>query len=219
MNIFGYINKDINPLPVKGTLGDAQEFFSQTTYSHVPVMENDIYIGCLAENDVHCHKAETLIDEKRFLLEGFFVREDTIWLNVLEALAQKKANIMPVLDQDNTYLGFYELGDIISYFDQTPFLAEPGNIIIIERGIHDYSFSQISQIVESNEGKLLGALVSNIENDVAQISLKISGQGSFNEILQSFRRYGYLITSNHQEDAYIKDLRERSKYLEKYLNI
>ena len=78
--------------------------------------------------------------------------------------------------------------------------------------------SQISQIVERNNGKLLGMFVSEAENDTIEITLKIS-MGAINEIVQSFRRYGYEITSEHLEDNYINNLKERSDYLNKYLNM
>ena len=93
-----------------------------------------------------------------------------------------------------------------------------GGIIVIEKGINDYSFSQISQIVEGNNSRLLGAYISNAENGKIQITLKIS-EGSINEIIQTFRRYQYDIISQHQEDDYLKTLKERSDYLDKYLNI
>jgi hypothetical protein len=34
-----------------------------------------------------------------------------------------------------------------------------------------------------------------------------------NEIIQTFRRYNYEIISEHQEDNYINNLKERSDYL------
>jgi hypothetical protein len=37
-----------------------------------------------------------------------------------------------------------------------PHLQEPGGIIVVRKGVLDYSMSQITQIVESNNGKLLG---------------------------------------------------------------
>ncbi|WP_416439869.1 CBS domain-containing protein [Leeuwenhoekiella sp. A16] len=219
MNIQDYIINDIEPLAESETLGMAQDLFSQTTYSHVPVMQDDIFLGCLAENDVHCHKAEEIIGNQKHLYEGFFVKEETNWLDILEIFAQNSTNIMPVLDDTNHYLGYYELSDVMSYFNNTPFLSEHGSIIVVERGVLDYSFSEICQIIESNDGKVLGLFISKMENDVVQISIKLGTNVSFNDILQAFRRYGYVILSNHQEDAFIKDLRDRSNYLEKYLNI
>ena len=78
--------------------------------------------------------------------------------------------------------------------------------------------SQITQIVESNNGKLLGLFVSDSDFETVQITMKIS-LGEINDIIQSFRRYNYEIVSEHQEDDYINILKERSEYLEKYLNI
>jgi hypothetical protein len=146
------------------------------------------------------------------------VRPTTNWLDILEAFAQNDSNIMPVLDENNTYLGYYELNDIIHLFNETPFFSEPGGILIVEKGIHDYSFSEISQIVESNDAKLLGAFISKMDGDLTQITLKI-GNISLNEVIQTFRRYSYNIISGHEDDSYVESLKERSQYLDKYLNM
>jgi hypothetical protein len=125
---------------------------------------------------------------------------------------------MPILDEKSNYLGYYELNDIMHLFNETPFFAEPGGIIIVEKGIQDYSFSEISQIVESNDAKLLGAFISKMDSDLVQITMKI-GNKSLNDIIQTFRRYSYNIVSGHEEDSYLESLKERSQYLDKYLNM
>jgi hypothetical protein len=78
--------------------------------------------------------------------------------------------------------------------------------------------SQITQIVESNNGKLLGLFVSDSDNETIEITIKVT-LGVVNDIIQSFRRYNYEIISEHNEDNYINNLKERSDYLDKYLNI
>jgi hypothetical protein len=90
-------------------------------------------------------------------------------------------------------------------------LKEQGRIIKV-KGVLDYSMSQITQIVESNNGKLLGLF---IWSDVNRVTMKIS-LGAINDY-QSFRRYNYEIISE-QEDNYINSLK-RSDYLDKYLNM
>ena len=105
----------------------------------------------------------------------------------MEVFAKNHSNLVPVLNEENQYVGYYVVDDIMSFFHQTPFLKESGGIIKIKKGIIDYSMSQISQIVESNNGKLLGMFVSEAENDTIEITLKIS-MGAINEIVQSFRR-------------------------------
>ena len=218
MPLSEYIINDIKPLQTTDIIKDVQQLFNQLTYSHIPIIRDNIYIGCMSENDAHCFESDKSITDFLYVIEGFFVRSQTVWLDVLEAFAQNDCNIMPVLDDKNNYIGYYELNDIMSLFNETPFFAEPGGIIIIEKGYNDYSFSEVCQIVESNNAKLLGAFISKIENDVVQITLKI-GSAGLNDIIQSFRRYSYNIISGHEEDAFLKNLKDRSDYLDKYLNL
>ena len=213
-----YIINDIKPLEVEDTIKDVQLLFNNLTYSHIPIKRDNVYIGCISENDAHCFDSSKPISDFLYALEGIYVRKKTIWLDVLEAFAVNDTNIMPVLDDNNKYLGYYELSDVLSKFNETPFFAEPGGIIIVEKGYNDYSFSEVCQIVESNNVKLLGAFISKIENDVAQITVKIAN-GSINDIIQTFRRYSYNVISGHEDDSYLENLKERSDYLNKYLNM
>ncbi|MGC1471837.1 MAG: CBS domain-containing protein [Psychroserpens sp.] len=218
MPLSEYIINDIKPLNITDKVSDVQLIFNELTYSHIPVQKDGIYQGCIAETDAHCFESQKSIADCNYALEGFYVRPDTNWLDVLETFAQNSCNIMPILDEHNTYLGYYELGDIVGLFNNTPFFAEPGGILIVEKGTLDYSFSEISQIVESNDAKILGAFVSRMESDLIQITLKI-GNAGLNDVIQTFRRYSYNIISGHEEDTYVENLKERSDYLKKYLDI
>ncbi len=218
MNMEEYILNDVSIRHFTDKIGELQNDFNQLTYSHLPVENNGIYMGCVSENDIRCFEAEKTIQDYQYALEGFFVRNTDYWLDILESFAQNNSNILPVLDSENEYLGYVELNEIMGIFNETPFLNEAGNIIVVEKGFKDYSLSEISQIIESSNVHLLGLFVSKIENDLAQITIKINPTG-INEVIQSLRRYGYNIISKHQEDAFNKNLRDRSKYLDKYLNI
>lgn len=218
MELKNFVINDIKPLNVTDKVSDLQLLFNQLTYSHIPIKKNDVYLGCISETDAHCFEGANSISDCNYAIEGFYVRPTTNWLDVLEAFAQNDSNIMPILDKNNKYIGYYELNDIIHLFNETPFFAEPGGILIVEKGINDYSFSEISQIVESNDAKLLGAFISKMDGDLARITLKI-GNASLNEIIQTFRRYSYNIVSGHEEDSYIESLKDRSQYLDKYLNM
>jgi hypothetical protein len=107
---------------------------------------------------------------------------------------------------------------VIKFLNETPFLKETGGIIVVEKSINDYSMSQVAQIVESNNGKILGLFVSEANAEKVQVTVKIT-LGGMNEIIQSFRRYNYDIISEHHEDDYLNTLKERSEYLDKYLNM
>ena len=217
-NLETLIINDIYPVELKSTVGELQQLFNQLTYSHIPIFNDKVYTGCVSENDVHCFNQNKPIGDLSHIIEGFFVRKNKHWLDVLEIFANHETNILPVLDEDNKYIGYYELKDVIQLLYETPFLNESGAILVVEKGFQDFSFSEIGQIVESNNAKLLGAFVSYIKGDLVQVTMKI-GVSDLNDVLQTFRRYSYNIISGHEEDRYIASLKERSKYLDKYLNI
>lgn len=213
-----YINNDFKAIESSENIANVQDFFAEINFSHFPIIEENIYIGCIGADDVDNFDTDKKVANYRYALEGFFARTSMIWIDVMEVFARNHTNIMPVLDEENRYVGYYEINDVINFFTETPFLKELGNIIIIEKPVADYSMAQITQIIESNNGKLLGAFISSSTFDKIQITVKI-GLGTINEILQTFRRYDYEIISNHDEDNYLTNLKERSDYLDKYLNI
>ncbi|MEC5167444.1 putative transcriptional regulator [Flavobacterium sp. PL11] len=213
-----YITNDFKAIDSQDTIAAVQLFFDELHFSHFPIIEEGVYIGSIAAEDIDTFAFDKKVADYRFTLEGFFARTTTIWLDVLEVFAKNHTNLVPVLDEQNIYVGYYEIEDIMKCFHATPFLKEAGAIIIVKKAILDYSMSQITQIVESNNGKILGIFISEADMSSVEVTLKIS-LGAVNEIIQTFRRYDYEIISEHQEDNYINNLKERSEYLDKYLNI
>ncbi|MBL7886112.1 MAG: acetoin utilization protein acuB [Flavobacterium sp.] len=213
-----YITNDYKALDSSEKITDVQDFFIDVPFSHFPVLNEGVFIGNIAADDVETFDSDKKVSEYRYTLETFFARENMIWLDVLEVFAKNHTNIVPVLNEENDYTGYYELEDIVKFFHETPFLKEPGGIIVIQKSIQDYSMSQISQIVESNNGKLLGLFVSEANAEMIHVTIKIA-LGGMNDIIQTFRRYNYEIISEHHEDNYLNSLKERSEYLDKYLNI
>lgn len=213
-----YIIRDIDPFDLHTEMAEVKNTFSKLTYSHIPVTKDGVFIGCISETDAHCFDAKKSLSDYAYAVEPFFVRTDANWFEILEAFADHSSNIMPVLNENNAYLGYFELADIMSLFNDTPFLNENGAIIVVEKGSRDYSFSEICQIVESNNAKILGIFVSDIADDKTQATIKIADTG-LSAITQTFRRYGYEIISSHNEDKWTDNLKDRSEYLEKYLNI
>jgi Mg/Co/Ni transporter MgtE len=217
-NLLEYINKDIKPLNSKNKITDAQELFLELPYTHFPVTENNVYIGCIRKEDAETLNAEIQIEENRQDFERFYARSNMSWLDVQELFSRNQSNLMPVLDDENNYLGYFEMEEIIRLFNETPFLKEEGGIVVVQKSGGDFSMSQVAQIVESNNAKILGMFISKIENGKVEITLKTT-LGGLNEIIQTFRRFEYEIISQHQEDSYIENLKDRSDYLDKYLNI
>lgn len=219
MTIPEIVLNDVAIQPLTQKIEDLKKIFNELTYSHLPVEKDGVYIGSVSENDIRCFEEEKTLEDYRYALVPFFVRTSHPLLDILRTFSNNDTNLLPVLDdENNTYLGYLELNDIMAILDETPFFGEEGAIIVVEKEQNDYSFSEISQIVESNEGNLFGSYINKMSEGIVQVTLKIS-EIAVNEILQTFRRYDYKIISGHQEDTFIQNLEERSDYLNKFLNI
>lgn len=218
MHIQDHILTDIPIFKIGDSLKKVIDFFEHNTFSHVAILEKEGFLGALSENDLDSFESDKKVEDYRYNLDTFFVREDSNWLDVLETFARNEANLLPVLNKVNMIIGYYDLTNIVSAFIDTPFFTEPGAIIVVAKGAKDYSFSEIAQIVESNNTKIIGAFITDLQNDVVQLTIKINAS-NLNEVIQTFRRYNYNILLGNKDDRFIENLKQRSDYLDKYLSV
>lgn len=218
MKIQSHIRNNLPTFGLQDSMKEVVRFFKHSTCSHVAVVDEGLYVGVLAEHDLATFEKDKTIEDYRFNLESFHVYREASWLDILEVFSRNDTNLLPVLEEGGYFLGYYDLSDMLEFFIETPFFTEPGGILVIAKGLKDYSFSEIAQIVESNNTKLLGAFITNMRNDVIQLTLKI-GTENLNDVIQTFRRYNYSILFGNNDDQFLEDLRQRSDYLDKYLNV
>ena len=218
MQMQDHIITTIPIFEVGDSLKEVIHFFTHSTYSHVAITEEGSFMGLLGEADLDSFQETSPVEEFRYQLEVFSVTPEATWLDVLQVFSRNGSNILPVVDDKNRVLGYFDLNDIVDLFTDMPFFTEPGAILVVARAMKDYSFSEVAQIVEGNNTRLLGAFISTIANETAQITLKIS-DSNINEVLQTFRRYDYEVLSGSTDDKVLEELRQRSDYLDKYLNV
>jgi predicted transcriptional regulator len=219
MNINDYILKEIKALRLKNSIKSSRKLFKNYPITHFPVIENDKLLGSFAEEDIQTieNKKDELVAHAH-LLNSFFADEKATVLELLKIFADNDTNIVPVLNEDKNYIGYYDLRDVLDVFSTSPFMIEESETLIVEKLKEDYSMGEVSQIVEATGGKLLGLYISEKNGDFVQITLKIV-TNEINEIIQTFRRYDYKIISTHENDIYLEDLKNRSEYLQKYLEM
>ena len=214
-----YLNNDVKALTLGNTIADAKALFNDLIFTHIPVVENGVFYGLIAESDLLGYEdlSKTMKDI-RYGLQVFFAQDDVVWLDLLKVFSLNEANIIPVLNKKNEYIGYFELSDILHFLSNTPFLQELGTVLIVSKPASDYSISEIAQIVESNDAKLYGVFVSGRDANHVVLTVKLYSD-NINDVIHTFRRYDYKIIIGINEDEYLNDLKQRSNYLQKYLNI
>ena len=200
------------------SIEEVQLLFEAHSLSALTVCEEDTFIGVLRKEAVEGAAKEASVADYQYALEHYFIPLSGTWDAVIEAFASYHTDMLPVINETQQFIGYYCLGDFIQQLTKTPFIQEAGRVLILEKSAHDYSFTEISKIVEENGGKVLGIYLSNRTEDNVHITLKLI-TNRLSDILQDFRRYGYGILTEKDDDHYRQELKNIADYFEKYLDL
>lgn len=214
-----YILDDLELLTPDSLVKKAQQIFETLPITHLPIVKNGELLGSISERDIQTiEEKSSNLSAYSHLIDFFFTDESITLLKTIKLFSENETNIMPVLNDKKKYVGYYELHDVLELFCSNSSLFSDGVIIVIEKNKKDFSISEISQIVESNNATILGVYISNQTSDTIQATVKINSQ-DINEVIQTFRRYNFNLISKHKDDFYLQDLKDRSDYLQKYLDM
>jgi len=189
--------------------------------SHLPIVNNSEFLGLISDKDIYnLNMADEPIGNHNLSLFSPFVYENQHIYEVIELVSRLKLSAVPVLDHNNNYLGIITLNELIDRFAELPALKHPGGILVLELNVNDYSLSQISQIVESNDAKILSLYISSSEDSTKMdVILKIN-RTDLSSIIQTFERYDYTIKASYLKDNETDSLiKNRYELFMRYLNV
>jgi CBS domain-containing protein len=214
------ITDEIPPLRITDTGLKALTWMDEFKVAHLPVVKKTEYIGLISDTDVLDmeHAEEPLKNQKLQLIRPF-VYENVHIYDVMRLIADLKLSVVPVLDVNDKYLGLTHVHHLIKVITKTAALESPGGIIVLEVAYIDYSLSEIAQIVEGNESKILSVYVTSVPNStMLEVTLKVNRQ-DLSRILQTFHRYEYTIKASYHENMFGDDMRNRYESFMNFLNI
>lgn len=199
---------------------DVLSWMEEYKVYHLPVVKGKQYIGLIAEADIFSiDNPEAAIGlEQNRALKNIYTKADNHIYEVIDLMAKEKLSAVPVLDSKNNYLGVITPSAIIEKFSGYAAVNQPGGIIVLKINDKDYYASQIVQIIEENDARLLSLFISSEpESTALDITLKVNKQ-DLSGILQTFGRYGYEIKASFfdENQDYLQD---RYDSLMNYLSI
>jgi CBS domain-containing protein len=189
--------------------------------SHLPIVNNKDFLGLISDKDIYdLNMAEEPIGNHSLSLFSPYITFDQHVYEAIELASRLNLTVIPVLDNKNQYKGVITLHDLLHFFADLTALQQPGGIIVLELNNNDYSLSEIAQIVESNDAKVLSMYVSSPENSMKlYVTLKINRK-ELTSVIQTFNRYNYTITASFMDEDDMESLYD-SRYdsFMKYLSI
>lgn len=195
-------------------------FMDENRVSHIAVVDDGIYHGLISDSEIY-DMEDTFIPlnkVKPVLIKPQVNQYDHIY-DVIAVFSETNITALPVLDENEHYLGVIGLEQMVKAFSKITNSKEPGGVIVLGINIRDYSMAQVAQIVESENAKILSSYISTYEDSLKmELVLKLN-KTDLTSILASFNRYDYEIKASYHESTHEEDLQRRYEQFIKYLNI
>jgi acetoin utilization protein AcuB len=189
--------------------------------SHLPIVNNNEFLGLISDTDIYnLNEADEPIGAHPLSLIRPFVYSHQHIYEVIGLISKLNLSIVPVLNEQNHYLGCITLQEILEKFSSLASANEPGAIIVLELNLHDYVLTEIARIVESNDAKILSVYVSSYKNSTKiDVTLKLN-TSNLTSIFQTFERYNYVIKASFLEDENLEHFyNERFESFMNYLDV
>lgn len=218
MLVNNYISKDFVPPNVNHATSLALGLLDDFNLTHIPVFEALNFIGNISKETLEENAADEKLAEIKDYAEYFYITENASLFDAMQKFHTYSTNILPVINEEKHYLGFLMMDDVISALSTMPFIAEPGAIMMVEISQKQFSISEVSKIVESNNARVVGLFVTAYEEERVQITVKLISD-NLASVSETFERFGYSVVHKFFSDEKEEMLRERYDQLMKYLDI
>jgi acetoin utilization protein AcuB len=189
--------------------------------SHLPIVNNQDFLGLISDTDIYdTNQPDEPIGNHELTLLKPYVTDDQHLFEVIGLAARLRLTVVPVLDNKNHYMGVITTNDLIRYIAGISSMDQPGGILVLELIEQDYSLSQIAQIVEGNNIKVMSMYITSPpESTRLEVTLKVNATDLL-ALIKTFERYNYdvktWVTTNDSIDKFYS---ERFDLLMKYLNM
>jgi len=219
MNALQLISEEIPPLTHTDTGEKALRWMEEFKVSHLPVLKNGNFVGVISESDIldKLNMDDTL-DVLFDHLPRPYVFQNAHIYGVLAKISEHKLSLIPILDNEEKYIGCASIHHIATLIANTGSIKENGGIIVLEVNSVDYSMAQIAQIVEGNNAKILSSyIMSPSDSTKLEVTLKIN-RVELTSIIRTFERYDYVIKASYQKSQSDDDVKFKYDALINYLN-
>ncbi|MEA3317667.1 MAG: CBS domain-containing protein [Bacteroidota bacterium] len=167
------ISTEIPALRTSDTGLDALNWMEVFRISHLPIVNNEEFLGLVSDSDIYDLNApEYPLGNHNLSLSRPYVRNNQHIYEVIEVFSRLKLTVVPVLDYDNNYCGLIRVSELMQYFSKLTAVEKTGSIIILEINQSDYSLTEIAQIIESNDAKILSLYLKS-QTDTLKINITI----------------------------------------------
>ena len=213
------ISASIPTLTLKDSIFQALELMSEFHISQLAVVVEEKYLGLVFEEDLMNVDNTALLESIQTHFSKVAVRAHTHFIESVQTANDYNLTIVPVIENENEFVGVIPATDLLKQLGKITGASEPGGLIILEMDQRNFSFAEISKLVETNDAQIT-QLNTYWDNNLEAffVTLKIS-KFEISDIVATFQRYEYEVKYYFGEELYENELKDNYDHLMNYLNI
>ena len=197
----------------------ALQMMEQFRVNHLAIVKNKYFLGVVSDKEImNWESTGEHIDEHLNNIAAPHVKHNQHLFDIIEVLEKNNLSIVPVLDEENHYLGIITSRKLMYTIAKSATIQSVGGVIILEMNSHDYSLTEIAGVVESNNTKILSSYIISKPNSTnIEVTIKLNKQ-DITAIIKDFERRDYKISASYKEKETDVDFSQRYESLMRFLN-
>ncbi len=213
------ISSSIIPLLPDDDGNRALELMNLYRVNHLAVVKNDFYLGVVSDKEINnWNSSDEYIEEHLPNLASPHVIYNQHLFDIIEVLEKNNLSVVPVLDENKQYKGVITNRKLLYTIANSAAIQSVGGVIVLQMNHNDYSLTEISNIIENNDAKILSTYVTSTpESTKMELTIKIN-KTEITPIIKDLERYEYSIVASYKEDDEDIDFLERYEQLMRFLN-
>ncbi len=214
------INNNIPRLQLKDTVSKALQLISDFRVTHLPVVQDEKFLGLISEDDLLDQEESKLPME---LMQEFFIQaavhDNEHFLNAVTCSNQVDSTVVPVINEENELLGVITTNDLLKTLGNFAGTNEIGGIIVLEMERSQFAISEISRIVESNDATILHLNTTvHAQTGMLTVTLHINKK-EIAAVVATFERYEYDVIYYFGNENFENEIHSNYRHLMNYLDI
>jgi predicted transcriptional regulator len=198
----------------------ALQMMNDNHVTHLPIVDGEKFIGVISEEDLlQTENDHSELAELQQSFSDISVKEGEHFLKAVQLAADSGLSVVPVVSEENELVGTVAYNELLKFSSEFMNLSEPGGLIVLEMESNQYSFSEISKLVETNDAQITQLNTSNdAVTGLMQVTIRIN-KPEVSDIVAAFQRYEYNVKYFFGEELFTNELRSNYDNLMNYLKI
>ncbi|MBI5858963.1 MAG: CBS domain-containing protein [Sphingobacteriales bacterium] len=214
------LSQSVPSLRLYDKVHQALELMNENHVAHLPIVDGEKYIGLISEDDLlQAENDHWQLDELQQSFANVSVKEEEHFLKAVQLAADNGLSVVPVVNEENELIGTVVYNDLLKFSSEFMSLSEPGGLIVLEMETNQYSFNEISKLVEGSNAQITQLNTSNdAETGLMQVTIRIN-KPDISDVVAAFQRHEYKVKYFFGEELYANELRSNYDNLMNYLKI